>query len=34
MKRGKDLIFCEIDVATQASGKPIAKGTLVYRIAA
>ena len=34
MKRGKDLIFCEIDVVSKASQKPIAKGTLVYRIAA
>ncbi len=33
VKRGKELIFCDIDVHAKASGKHIATGVLVYRIA-
>jgi len=33
VKRGKELIFCDIDVHSKTSGKHIATGVLVYRIA-
>lgn len=32
VKRGKELIFCEVDIAEELSGKPVANGTMIYRI--
>lgn len=33
LKRGKEIIFCEIEVKTRETEKLVAKGLLVYRIA-
>lgn len=33
LKRGKELIFCEVDVRLPGGEKHIATGTLIYRIA-
>ncbi|MEW6777205.1 MAG: PaaI family thioesterase [Bdellovibrionota bacterium] len=33
IKRGKELIFCDIDVSAKTTGKAIATGVMVYRIA-
>lgn len=32
VKRGKELIFCEVTVTEEASGKAVANGTMIYRI--
>ncbi len=33
VKRGRELIFTEVAISEEISGKPIANGTMVYRIA-
>lgn len=33
VKRGKELIFCTIDIAESGSGKLVANGSMIYRIA-
>ena len=33
VKRGRELIFSEVSIREKASGKLIANGTMIYRIA-
>lgn len=33
VKRGKELIFCSVDITESGSGKLIANGSMIYRIA-
>jgi acyl-coenzyme A thioesterase PaaI-like protein len=32
VKRGKELIFCEVTICEADGGKTIANGTMIYRI--
>jgi len=32
VKRGKELIFCEVTINEETSGKKVANGTMIYRI--
>lgn len=32
VKRGKELIFCEVTIIEETSGKLVANGTMIYRI--
>lgn len=32
MKRGKELIFCEVTISEEASSKLVSNGTIIYRI--
>lgn len=33
VKRGKELVFCEVAILEEPTGKPIANGTMIYRLA-
>lgn len=33
VKRGKELIFCEVTISESGNGKLVANGTMIYRIA-
>lgn len=32
VKRGKELIFCDVTITEEPTGKPVANGTMIYRI--